>query len=132
MANDVPSSVVTGSKVRSISIAAAGPQGAQGPTGAQGATGPAGATGATGATGPAGTPGAAGITAGQVAALVSYTHLQSAPSSSWTMTHSLGFYPNITVFDSADSMVEGAVTHTNSNSLTITFSAAISGRAYLS
>jgi hypothetical protein len=36
------------------------------------------------------------------------------------------------VFDSANTMVEGAVTHTNSNSLTIAFSATISGTAYLS
>ncbi len=129
MADDVPSSVVTGSRVRSISIAAAGPQGARGPAGT---TGPAGPAGPTGATGPAGEPGAAGIAAEEVAALVSYTHTQSVPSSSWTIAHDLGFYPNITVFDSADSMIEGAVTHTNSSSLTVTFSAAISGRAYLS
>jgi hypothetical protein len=132
MVNDVPSSVVTGSRVRSISIAAAGPQGAQGPAGARGATGPAGAPGATGATGPAGAPGADGIAAEEVAALVSYTHTQVTPSSTWTVTHNLQFYPNVTVFDSANSMIEGTVTHTDSNSLSITFSAAISGKAHLS
>jgi hypothetical protein len=105
-----------------IKIAASGPQGIQGPTG------PTGPQGATGPTGPAG---AAASTADIIAA-TAYTHNQLAATTVWTITHSLGFYPNVTVFDSADTMVEGAVLHNDENSLTITFSAAISGKAHLS
>ena len=97
-----------------VTIAYGGPQGVQGPTGATGPAGPA------------------GITAGQIPALVSYTHNQSATSTTWTITHNLNFKPNVTVFDSAESMVEGSVTHTSNTTLSITFSAAISGRAHLS
>jgi cytoskeletal protein RodZ len=97
-----------------VTIAYGGPQGVQGPTGPTGPAGPS------------------GITAGAIPALVSYTHSQPAASATWTVTHNLNFRPNVTVFDSANTMVEGAVTHTNSNSLTIAFSATISGTAYLS
>lgn len=97
-----------------VSISYGGPQGPVGPTGPTGPTGPA------------------GITSSQIPALVSYTHNQSAASTTWTITHGLNFIPNVTVFDSGESMVEGSVTHTSNTSLTITFSAAISGRAHLS
>jgi hypothetical protein len=73
-----------------------------------------------------------GITAGQIVPLVSYRHNQNASSTTWTINHNLKFYPNVTVFDSAGSMVEGSVTHTSINVLTIEFSSAISGYAVLS
>ena len=61
-----------------------------------------------------------------------YVHVQGTPATVWTVTHDLGFHPNVTVVDSADSVVEGEVTYTGDNSLTITFSAGFSGKAYLS
>jgi hypothetical protein len=97
-----------------VTIAYGGPQGVQGPTGPTGPTGPG------------------GISAGDIPALVSYTHNQSAVSTTWTVTHGLNFKPNVTIFDSAETMVEGSVTHTSNTALTITFSAAISGKAHLS
>lgn len=97
-----------------VTVSYGGPQGPVGPTGPIGPTGPG------------------GVNASDIPGLVSYTHTQSAASTSWTIAHNLNFKPNVTVFDSADSMVEGSVTHTSNTTLTITFSAAISGRAHLS
>jgi hypothetical protein len=65
-------------------------------------------------------------------ARVSYTHTQGSASNSWTITHGLGFYPNVTVVDSAGTIYEGEIAYTNTNSLTVSFSAAFSGKAYLS
>ena len=65
-------------------------------------------------------------------ARVAYRHTQAVASSTWLITHNLGFYPNIVVQDSGGSIVEGEITYTNSNSLTATFSVSFSGTAYLS
>ena len=122
-------------------------------------TGQGGARGAQGATGPQGTTGAQGpgvslqtvenliagaaldttddlpegvtnkyFTVGKVA----YTHTQGVASDTWTITHNLGFYPNLTVQDSGGTIYEGEITYTNTVSLTVTFSSAFSGKAYLS
>lgn len=61
-----------------------------------------------------------------------YTHSQDIPSTTWNITHSLGFYPGVTVVDSANSVVEGGVQYIDENSLTLSFSAAFGGKAYLS
>lgn len=63
---------------------------------------------------------------------IAYKHTQLASSNLWTINHNLNFFPNVTVFDSAGSMVEGSVTHTDNRHLTVAFSAAISGYAALS
>lgn len=65
-------------------------------------------------------------------ARVSYTHTQNAVSNSWVINHNLGFKPNVTVQDSAGTTYEGEINHTSANSLTVSFSAAFSGKAYLS
>ena len=111
---DKPNIVQIDKTGNSVTIAYGGPQGVQGPTGPTGPTGPG------------------GVAVGDVPALVSYTHTQSAASATWTITHNLNFRPSVNVFDSAGTMVEGAVTHTNENTLTIVFSATISGTAHLS
>lgn len=84
------------------------------------------------APGPQGPGGIDGVQAEDVVALVSYRHTQNAPLTTWTVVHNLGFYPNVTVFNSAGSQVEGNVVHNDSNSLTITFSSTVSGKAHLS
>ena len=61
-----------------------------------------------------------------------YTHDQLTPSALWTITHNLAGFPNVTVVDSAGTQVEGDVDYTDSNVLTIAFSAAFGGKAYLS
>lgn len=60
-----------------------------------------------------------------------YTHNQSVASSSWVITHNLGKTPSVSVQDSAGTDVVGQVTHNTEQKLTITFSGAISGKAYL-
>ncbi len=74
----------------------------------------------------------AGVAAEDIVPLVSYEHVQAADNSVWTVTHNLGFYPSVTVFMSSGDVVEGAIEHQDTNNLTITFSVAISGTAYLS
>lgn len=105
MAGDIPSNITTGRYVRQIVVTAPGPQGPSGIDGIQNE---------------------------DIPDLVSFAHNQLASSATWTVNHNLNFYPNVTVYDSAGSMVEGSVDHPTVTSLTITFSSAISGKAYLS
>jgi hypothetical protein len=74
--------------------------------------------------GPPGTGGGTG--------LGSYVHDQTIPSSSWNITHSLGFFPNVLVIDSGGSQCFGTVTYPSINALLIVFSASFAGKAYLS
>jgi hypothetical protein len=50
----------------------------------------------------------------------------------WTINHNLNFYPNITVFDSGENMIEAYIDYNNTNTATIVMNSAISGTAYLS
>ena len=61
-----------------------------------------------------------------------YTHLQSTPAATWTINHNMDKYPSVSVVTSAGDIVGGAeVNYINKNKLTISFSAAFSGKAYL-
>ena len=62
----------------------------------------------------------------------SFVHTQTATSDTWVVNHNLGFYPNVTVIDSAGTTVVGEIEYVNTNKLTIKFSAAFSGKAYCS
>lgn len=105
MPSDVSSTVNPGRNVRQIVVTAPGPQGEAG---------------------------LSGIQSNEIVDLVSYRHLQNVLATVWTVNHNLNFYPNVTVYNSAGSMVEGTVNHINPVSLTITFSDPISGKAYIS
>lgn len=94
-----------------------GVQGIQG-TGIQGTQGLIGPQGLTGATGSAES--------------ISYVYTQNTPSDTWAISHNLNFYPNVTFQDSGGTIVEGEINYTTRNTLTATFSAAFSGKAYLS
>lgn len=63
---------------------------------------------------------------------VAYHHSQGTSSTEWLIQHGLGFYPNVTTMDSGGSIVEGELEHISQYSLRVTFSAPISGDAYLS
>jgi hypothetical protein len=63
---------------------------------------------------------------------VAYHHVQGTSSAVWTINHYLGWQPNVTVQDSGGSVVEGEISYTSVNALTVTFSGAFSGNAYLS
>lgn len=105
MPSDVSSTVNSGRNIRQIVVTAPGPQGEAG---------------------------VSGIQSDEIVDLVSYRHIQNVLSTVWTVNHNLNFYPNVTVYNSANAMVEGTVNHINLVSLTITFSDPISGKAYLS
>ena len=61
-----------------------------------------------------------------------YVHIQEVASATWTIEHGLGFTPNITVVDTAGTVVEGSYNYPNSNTVVLSFIGAFSGRAYLS
>jgi hypothetical protein len=56
---------------------------------------------------------------------------QGVPAATWNITHNLGKFPSVSVVDTANTAGFGAVSYTNDNQLTITFSGAFAGKAYL-
>lgn len=104
---EVPAPIVIG--------VGAGQGGARGPQGTQGTQGTQGVQGTSG-----------------LERVVSHTHNQNVASNTWYITHNLGFYPNITVVDSGGTIYEGEIDYVSNNAVTLTFSAAFSGKAYLS
>jgi hypothetical protein len=62
---------------------------------------------------------------------LSYRHIQAIPSSNWVINHNLSKYPSVTIQDSANDSVEGDLVYNTVNQLTLIFSAAFSGVAYL-
>ena len=60
-----------------------------------------------------------------------YKHSQSVAAATWSVAHNLGKFPSVTVKLADGTQVEAAVTHTNKNNLTITFSSSNSGTAYM-
>ena len=135
--------------------------GIQGTTGSQGAIGAQGTTG-SGTQGTSGSQGIQGVQGGGVSlqdvedlianstigttdeltegstnkyftvGRVSYEHIQDEVSKDWVIVHNLGFRPNVTVVDSAGTIYEGEIAYTNTTTLTVSFSAAFSGKAFLS
>ena len=63
---------------------------------------------------------------------MAYHHVQGSSSTTWNITHNLNFFPNVTVVDSAGTVLEGEIEYISANSIRLTFSAAFSGNAYLS
>lgn len=82
--------------------------------------------GIQGPKGPKGDPGDPGD------GTLSYFHTQASVASVWTITHDMGYKPNVTAFNSANDMVEGNLVHDSTSQLTLTFSASFSGYAVLS
>lgn len=62
----------------------------------------------------------------------SFTYTQTTPSATWVIVHNLGFYPNVTITDSAGDEVEGDVQYDSVNQVTLSFASAFSGVAHLS
>ena len=65
-------------------------------------------------------------------ATLGYVHVQGVAASFWTINHPLTFQPNVAVLDSTGEQVEGDVDYVDSDTITVGFSAAFSGIAYLS
>jgi hypothetical protein len=85
-----------------------------------------------GTSGPQGPAGAAGAAGEVLYSDLSYVHTQSTSSSTWTIVHGLQFIPNITIVDSAGSVVEGDYSYPDENTVVATFSGGFTGKAYLS
>lgn len=60
-----------------------------------------------------------------------HEHAQENTSATWNITHNLNKFPAVQIKNSSGVEVMAAVTHTNKNSLTITFSSPTSGTAFL-
>lgn len=60
-----------------------------------------------------------------------YVHDQQVASTSWTVTHNMNKYPSVNIVDTANDEVTGDVKYNSLNQITITFTAAFSGKAYL-
>lgn len=69
---------------------------------------------------------------GPVGAGAAYVHYQNLPASVWNIQHLLGFFPAVTVQDSAGTSVEGDVVYVDIDNIQITFTASFGGVAYLS
>lgn len=90
-----------------------------------GSPGRPGQDGAPGDPGPPGDPGSVVDAAQQIEVPV--------PSTLWTLHHTLPFLPNITVVDSSRRRIEGGdVTYVDDTTITIEFTSAFAGWAYLS
>lgn len=63
---------------------------------------------------------------------VSFVHTQSVSASTWTIVHGLQFIPNMTVVDSAGTVVEGDYSYPDENTIVATFVGGFTGKAYLS
>ena len=60
-----------------------------------------------------------------------FVFTQGIPSATWNITHNLDKFPSVSVADTANQLMYGDTEYINENSLTITFSAPFSGKAYL-
>lgn len=64
--------------------------------------------------------------------LLGTTHEQASASTTWSITHNLGYYPSITVVDSSGNVVEGSYYYPNLTTIIASFSNSFAGRAFLS
>lgn len=60
-----------------------------------------------------------------------YTHIQNTPSDTWVILHNMGKRPSVSIVDTAEDEVEAEIKYDTNNQITITFSAAMSGKAFL-
>jgi Repeat of unknown function (DUF5907) len=65
--------------------------------------------------------------------MIAYRHVQATAATTWSITHNLSFRPNVAAVDSTGrEIVPGAVDYPSAAAVTLTFSAAVGGEAYLS
>jgi hypothetical protein len=61
----------------------------------------------------------------------SYIFTQASAVTVWSIEHNLNKYPVVACVDASGNTIEGAISYTSVNTLTITFSVALAGTAYL-
>jgi hypothetical protein len=59
-----------------------------------------------------------------------YVHNQIAASATWVVSHNLNKFSSVVVVDSAGTVVNGEINYDNINTVTLSFSAPFSGKAY--
>lgn len=64
--------------------------------------------------------------------LQGYVHEQLPPETTWNIQHHLEKFPSVTIVDSGGNVVIGDIRYVSENEVQLTFSAAFSGKAYLS
>jgi hypothetical protein len=94
--------------VSGVSVQTAGPQGPPGPQGEVGPQGPPGPSGGS-----------------------TFEYEQMTASSVWTVNHNLGRHPSVTVVDYSGNEVIGDIKYNSINQVTLTFTAAFGGWAYI-
>ena len=62
---------------------------------------------------------------------VNFDFTQGVPSVLWTIKHDLNKFPSVTVVNEQKETVVGSIKYIDKDNITITFSAAFSGYAYL-
>lgn len=60
-----------------------------------------------------------------------YIHTQDVPLAVWVITHNLGKFPSVTIVDNLNQVVVADITYNNSNTVTLSFTSAFAGYAYL-
>ena len=60
-----------------------------------------------------------------------YVHEQAVSSDTWTIDHNLGYFPSVTVVDSAGNVVKGETEYTSANQVVLSFAGSFAGKAYL-
>jgi hypothetical protein len=60
-----------------------------------------------------------------------FIHNQITPSTTWAVTHNLNKKPSVSVLDSAGTLVHGYVNYVSDTQITLEFSFAFAGTAYL-
>ena len=66
-----------------------------------------------------------------VAGDLTFNFNQGIASSTWTIAHNLGKFPSVSIIDNGNTAVEGEVIYIDNNNLTVNFSSAFAGDAYL-
>ena len=62
---------------------------------------------------------------------MAYVYQQSAPATTWTINHNLGYRPSVELLDSGSQEIDGAVSHPTVNQTVVTLSPATAGLARL-
>lgn len=62
---------------------------------------------------------------------LNHIHYQDVAAEKWVITHNLGKMPSVTVVTSAGEQVVGDVQYNSNNKLTVSFTSAFAGVAYL-
>ena len=62
---------------------------------------------------------------------LNFVFTQAVPAVTWTVTHNFGKFPSVSIVDTNDQEVFAQVDYVDVNSLTITFSSAQAGKAYI-